>query len=81
MLKDEIKIKKVWDVLSQNLKTEKLSRNKIKLKLTKTQKFNKKINRKIIPLFIDDENKVYERDEIIHKFDVFRKHKKFNKNK
>ena len=23
MLKDEIKIKKVWDVLSQNLKTEK----------------------------------------------------------
>ena len=60
MLKEEIKIKKVWDVLSQNLKTEKLSRNKIKFKITKTQKFNKKINRKIIPLFIDDEIKVYE---------------------
>ena len=76
MLKEEIKIKKVWDVLSQNLKTEKLSRNKIKLKLTKTQKFNKKINRKIIPLFIDDEIKVYERDEIIHKFDVFENERK-----
>ena len=81
MLKDEIKIKKVWDVLSLDLKTEKLSRNKIKLKITKSQKLNKKINRKIIPLFIDDEIKVYERDEIIHKFDVFRKYKKFNKNK
>ena len=37
MLKEEIKIKKVWDVLSQNLKTEKLSRNKIKLKITKSK--------------------------------------------
>ena len=76
MLKEEIKIKKVWDVLSLNLKTEKLSRNKIKLNITKSQKFNKKINRKIIPLFIDDENKVYERDEIIHKFDVFENERK-----
>ena len=38
MLKDEIKIKKVWDVLSQNLKTEKLQKKIFKEK--KDKKFN-----------------------------------------
>ncbi len=70
-LETELNKKKVWDVISQNLtsKEKKFSRNKInQLKSTKS---NPLIHRKIIPLFIEDENKVQEREEIIHKYDIF----------
>jgi len=73
---DEINKKKVWDVISQNLSSKeiKFSRNiKNKLKSTKS---NPSIHRKIIPLFIEDENKVQEREEIIHKYDIFENERK-----
>ena len=72
---------KVWDIISRNFNQNQLStKHDIRIKTEKTiNKKNKShptIHRKIIPLFIDEEIKVYQRDEIIHKFDIFENERK-----
>ena len=72
---------KVWDIISRNFNQNQLStKHYIRIKTVKTiNKKNKShptIHRKIIPLFIDEEIKVYQRDEIIHKFDIFENERK-----
>jgi len=72
---------KVWDIISRNFNQNQLStKHDIRIKTVKTiNKKNKShptIHRKIIPLFIDEEIKVYQRDEIIHKFDIFENERK-----
>ena len=65
---------KVWEVIVKNEK----SNIKKKLRLEKMKKSNNvsNVTRKIIPLFVDDDNKVIEREKIINMHNVFLKETK-----
>ena len=83
MLSDvqEFNNNKIWNIISRNINQNQLSsKNDTRVKTIKTiNKKNKShptIHRKIIPIFIDEEIKVYQRDEIIHKFDIFENERK-----
>ena len=89
------KKKLVWKIISENENAHysKTMSNFPKLQTKKQSKpktvYNKKkrgykiINRKVIPIFIDDDNNIYERENIMHKFKVFEEErkKKFNSQK
>ena len=83
MLSDvqEFNNNKIWNIISRNINQNQLSsKNDTRVKTIKTiNKKNKShptIHRKIIPIFIDEEIKVYQRDEIMHKFDIFENERK-----
>ena len=85
MLSDvqEFNNNKIWNIISRNINQNELSsKNDTRIKTIKTiNKKNKShptIHRKIIPIFIDEEIKVYQRDEIMHKFDIFENERKKN---
>ena len=63
---------KVWEVI---LKNEKCN---IKKELKKLKRSNNvsNVTRKIVPLFVDDDNKVIEREKIINMHNVFLKETK-----
>ena len=93
------KKQKVWDIIRKNenhhyLKTmsnfPKLKEKSVKKKPKTVQQKNrnpikipKTIHRKVIPLFVDKDEAIYERDTIMHKFHVFEdeRNKRFNTEK
>ena len=72
---------KIWNIISRNVNQNQLStKNDPRIKtintINKKNKSHPTIHRKIIPLFIDEEIKVYQRDKIMHKFDIFENERK-----
>ena len=82
------KKKLVWKIISKNENAHysKTMSNFPKLRSKQKSKpktvYNMKkrgykiINRKVIPIFIDDDNDIYERENIMHKFKVFEEERK-----
>lgn len=60
------KKEKVWDVISKNFKDDP----------QKSHSVNHVVTRKIIPLFVDDDNKVIQRENIVNMHNVFMKETK-----
>ena len=89
------KKKLVWKIISENEnahysktmshfpKLQNQQKSKPKTVYKKKKRGYKIINRKVIPIFIDDDNDIYERENIMHKFKVFEEErkKKFNSQK
>ena len=72
---------KIWNIISRNVNQNQLStKNDPRIKtintINKKNKSHPTIHRKIIPLFIDEEIKVYQRDKIMHNFDIFENERK-----
>ena len=75
--KTKRKKEKIWEILSKYESEKNISsRNENKRKLEMRNKSNPSIHRKIIPIFIDEEVKIYQREDIMHKFNVFQNERK-----
>lgn len=75
--KTKRKKEKIWEILSKNESEKNISsRNESRRKLEMRNKSNPSIHRKIIPIFIDEEVKIYQREDIMHKFNVFQNERK-----
>ena len=62
------KKEKVWDVISKNFKEDPKKSHSVNHHVT--------VTRKVIPLFVDDDNKVIQRENIVNMHNVFMKETK-----